>query len=266
LGYGLDFGRKPVIKSTDTRAIVNSIKTHKKIVIGQAKTGYRYSIEPFLLANFVPLLPGQSVLDIGTGCGIIPLLMVQREPALKVTAIEIQDSTQAQKNIHHNGMDAQITLIHGDFLEEAEHMATESFDHIVSNPPYRKVQTGRINPDSGKALARHELALNMSSLLDKSERLLKKGGQISLAYPPERMPEVLRELENRSLYPSSARFVHGTTLALAKIVLVSARKGKKSDFSVAAPLTVYNGDGTYSKEMEEIYASFNYTDRPHQLG
>lgn len=248
--------------------IMDSVKTLKELVIDQEKTGYRYSIEPFLLADFLSLAPGQSVLDIGTGCGIIPVLMVQRQSTIKVTAIEIQESSYqlAQKNIHQNGMDSQVELISGDFLEEAKNLKPETFDHVVSNPPYRKIQTGRINPDSGKALARHELTLNMSSLLDKSVRLLKQGGQISLAYPPERMSETLSELESRNLYPRQARFIHGNFQTPAKIFLVSALKGKKSDFAIAPPLAVYNMDGTYSKEMEEIYASFNYTDRTHKLG
>ena len=106
----------------------------------------------------------------------------------------------------------------------------------------------------------------MSSLLDKSAPLLKKGGQISLAYPPERMSETLRELECRNLYPRIARFIHGNFQTPAKIFLVSALKGKKSDFTVAPPLAVYNEDGTYSKEMGQIYASFNYTDRPNEFG
>ena len=161
--------------------------TKNELIIDQANTGYRYSIEPFLLADFVILLPDQLVLDIGTGCGIISLLMVHREPSLKVTASEVQDCTQAQKNIYQNGMEKQISLIQGNFLKEAESLKTESFDHIISNPPYRKIKTGRINPDSSKAVARHELSISMGSLLDKSARLLKKGGQISLAYPPERL-------------------------------------------------------------------------------
>ncbi|MBC8287786.1 MAG: tRNA (adenine(22)-N(1))-methyltransferase TrmK [Nitrospinae bacterium] len=237
-----------------------------ELIIDQENTGYRYSIEPFLLADFITLLPDQSVLDIGTGCGIIPILLVHRQPSLKVTAIEIQECSQAQKNIHQNGMEKQISLIQGDFLEEAESLKPECFDHIVSNPPYRKIQTGRINPDSGKAVARHELSLNMGSLLDKSAPLLKKGGQISLAYPPERLGELMRELECRSLYPNRACFVHGNYQAPAKIVLVSALKGKKADFSVAPPLAVYNEDGTYSQEMAKVYASFNYIDRPNRIG
>jgi tRNA1Val (adenine37-N6)-methyltransferase len=240
------------VKPSFVGTLVDSAKSFKKLVIDQEKTGYRYSIEPFLLADFMSLLPRQSILDIGTGCGIIPLLLVQREPTLKITAIEIQDCTQAKKNIQQNRMDPQISLIHGDFLKEAGNMVPESFDHIVSNPPYRKIHTGRINPDPEKAMARHELSLDLSSLLDKSALLLKRGGQISLAYPPERMSETLRELENRNLYPSMARFIHGNYQMPAKIFLVSALKEKKSDFSVAPPLTVYNEDGSYSKEAENL--------------
>ena len=233
---------------------MDSAKSQKMLIIDQEKTGYRYSIEPFLLADFMHVLSGQSVLDIGSGCGIIPLLLVHQEPTLRVTAIEIQDniSQQAQKNIQQNEMDSQIAFIHGDFLKEADKLEQKSFDHIVSNPPYRKIQTGRINPDPEKAIARHELSLNMSSLLDKSAPLLKNGGQITLAYPPERLSETLRELESRNLYPAQARFVHGNFEAPAKIFLVSALKGKKSDFSVAPPLTVYNADGSYSKEAESL--------------
>ena len=240
--------------------------TKAELIIDQANTGYRYSIEPFLLADFIILLPDQLVLDIGTGCGIIALLMVHRQPSLKVIASEVQNCSQAQKNIRRNGMEKQISLIQGDFLKEAESLKTASFDHIISNPPYRKIQTGRINPDSGKAVARHELSISMSSLLDKSARLLKKGGQISLAYPPERLSELTRELECHNLYPSQARFVHGNYQTPAKIVLVSACKEKKSDFSVNPPLAVYNEDGTYSKGMKEVYASFNYIDRPNGIG
>ena len=240
--------------------------TKNELIIDQANTGYRYSIEPFLLADFVILLPDQLVLDIGTGCGIISLLMVHREPSLKVTASEVQDCTQAQKNIYQNGMEKQISLIQGNFLKEAESLKTESFDHIISNPPYRKIKTGRINPDSSKAVARHELSISMGSLLDKSARLLKKGGQISLAYPPERLSELMQGLECNNLYPNRVRFVHGNYQTPAKIVLVSARKEKKTDFRVNPPLAVYNEDGTYSKGMKEVYASFNYIDRPNGVG
>jgi tRNA1Val (adenine37-N6)-methyltransferase len=239
---------------------MNTAKTIKDPIIIQNDFGYRYSIEPFLLAGFAQLLPGQKVLDIGTGCGIIPLLMVFRQPTLKVTGIEIQDAAaeNAEKNVSKNQM--KIKIVNNDFLDWAQRVEVELFDLIVSNPPYRKLNSGRTNPDSGKAIARHELKLNLPSMLDKAQPLLKKGGHITLAYPPIRLQETLGELESRELFPSRIRFIHGNKNAEAKIFLVDAIKEKKSDLIVDSPLYVYNKDGSYSKEMQEIYDSFNCID------
>jgi tRNA1Val (adenine37-N6)-methyltransferase len=243
---------------------MNVTKTIKDSIIIQNDSGYRYSIEPFLLADFAPLLPGQEVLDIGTGCGIIPLLMVFRESTLKVTGIEIQDTENAEKNVSKNKM--EIKIVNDDFLEWAEQVELESFDSIVSNPPYRKINSGRTNPDPGKAIARHEIKLNLQSMLDKAQPLLKKGGHIALAYPPIRLQETLGELESRELFPSRIRFIHGNQNAEAKIFLVDAIKEKESDLIVDSPLYVYNKDGSYSKEMQEIYDSFNCIDGTNHIG
>jgi len=241
---------------------MNTAKTIKDPIIVQTDSGYRYSIEPFLLAEFAPLIPGQNVLDIGTGCGIIPLLMVHREPTLKITGIEIQDVGAAEKNISINQVN--IKIVHGDFLEWTT--GEEQFDLIVSNPPYRKINSGRTNPDIGKAIARHEIKLNLPSLLDKAQSLLKKGGHITLAYPPIRLQETLRELEMRKMFPSRVRFIHGHINAQAKIFLVDAIKEKKSDLIVESPLYVYNKDESYTQEMQEIYDSFNCVDGTDHIG
>ena len=243
---------------------MNTAETIKNRITVQNDSGYRYSIEPFLLADFVRLLPGQEVLDIGAGCGIISLLMVYREPELKVTGIEIQDSAaaNAEENITKNQM--KIKIIRGDFLNLK--LAPKQFDLIVSNPPYRKVNSGHINPDKEKALARHELKLSLSAMLDKTKSILKRGGYITLAYPPIRLQETLYELGIRELFPSRVRFIHGNKNSEAKIFLVEAIKQKKSDLIVDPPLYVYNKDGSYSKEMKEIYDSFNCIDRTHYIG
>ena len=190
--------------------------------------------------------------------------MVYREPELKVTGIEIQDSaaTNAEKNVTKNQM--KIKIIRGDFLNL--NLAPKQFDLIVSNPPYRKVNSGHINPEKGKALARHELKLSLSAMLDKTKSILKRGGRITLAYPPIRLQETLYELGIRELFPSRVRFIHGSKNSEAKIFLVEATNQKKSDLIVDPPLYVYNKDGSYSKEMKEIYDSFNCIDRTHHLG
>ena len=243
---------------------MNAAKTFKKPVIFQNESGYRYSLEPFLLADFANVLPDQEILDIGTGCGVIPLLMANREPEIKATGIEIQDSSAsyAEENISKNQM--EIKIIRGDFLKWE--WASKQFDLIVSNPPYRKINSGRTNPNKEKAISRHELKLNLPTMLNKAKPILKRGGHITLAYPPIRLQETLRELEIRELYPSRARFIHGKKGAEAKIFLVDAIKEKKSDLIVDSPLYVYNKDGSYSKEMQEIYDSFNCIDGTHQLG
>ena len=245
---------------------MNATNTIKDPIIIQNDFGYRYSIEPFLLADFAQLLPDQKVLDIGTGCGIIPILIVFREPTLKVTGIEIQDASaeSAEKNISTNKM--EIKIVHDDFLDWAQRVDIEQFDLIVSNPPYRKINSGRTNPDPGKAIARHELKLSLPSMLDKAQPILKKGGHITLAYPPIRLQETLAELESRKLIPSRIRFIHGNQNAEAKIFIVDAIKEKKSDLIVDSPLYVYNNDGSYSKEMQEIYDSFNCIDGTDYVG
>ena len=232
-------------------------KSVKNQIIIQNNSGYRYSIEPFLLVDFAILRPGQEILDIGTGCGIIPLLMVNCEPELKITGVEIQDSAVviAKKNTSKNKK--QIKFLNGDFLDKDLTFSTEQFDLIISNPPFRKINSGRMNLDEGKAIARHELKLNLQDMLEKAKPFLKKGGHIILTYPSIRLHETLRELENKKLFPSRIRFIHGNKNAEAKIFLIDAIKGKKSDLIVDSPLYVYNRGGSYTKEMQEVYDSFN---------
>ena len=240
---------------------MNAAKAFKNPAIIQNDAGYRYSLEPFLLADFAKVDAGQEILDIGTGCGIIPLLMTHREPEIKVTGIEIQNSSanRAKENISKNKM--KIKIICGDFLKWE--WASKQFDLILSNPPYRKVNSGRTNPDEGKAISRHELKLSLPTMLNKAKPILKRGGHITLAYPPIRLQETLRELEMRELYPSRSRFIHGNKSAEAKIFLIDAIKEKKSDLIVDSPLYVYNKNGSYSKEMQEIYDSFNCFNGTH---
>ena len=216
-------------------------KSPQPLLIEQAGDGYRYSIEPFLIADFTNLFAGDRVLDVGTGCGIIPILLMMREPELKITAIEIQTSLfdLACANIEKNSLSDRIHTMAGDFIELAPSLGSQTFDLVVSNPPYRKIQTGRTNPNQEKAIARHEIKLSLQTLVKNSEPLLKTGGRIVLAYPPQRLPEVLQVLQSQELYPSRSRFIHGVEGTEAKIFLIEAVKGRKEEMVVLPPLYVY---------------------------
>jgi len=220
-----------------------ALSSSNALVIEQAEDGYKYSMEPFLLANFVTLSTSCRVLDVGTGCGIIPLLLATRRKTKRIVAIEIQNSLYniAVKNILRNGASDSIQLIHEDFINSKLGLRGKLFDIVISNPPYRKLNTGRTNP------------------------ILKNGGIFTLAYPPKRLKELLEKLSVHELFPSKLRFIHGSQGSEASIFLINAIKKHKTECVVEPPLYIYNKDGSHSKEIKKIYGSFNYFSRTHHI-
>ena len=244
-----------------------ALSSSNALVIEQAEDGYKYSMEPFLLANFVTLSTSCRVLDVGTGCGIIPLLLATRRKTKRIVAIEIQNSLYniAVKNILRNGASDSIQLIHEDFINSKLGLRGKLFDIVISNPPYRKLNTGRTNPNQEKAIARHELSIDLKSLIAKANVILKNGGIFTLAYPPTRLKELLEKLSVHELFPSKLRFIHGSQGSEASIFLINAIKKYKTECVVEPPLYIYNKDGSHSKEIKKIYGSFNYFSRTHHI-
>ena len=177
---------------------MTTLNLSNPLAVQQTIDGYRYSIEPFLLVNFANLLTGSRLLDIGTGCGIIPLLVTTQIKLKEIVAIEIQKSLYdlAINNILKNGVSDRVSLIHGNFIDSALDAEHSLFDTIISNPPYRKLNTGRMNPNPEKAVARHEISMDLNSLLTKTSGLLKHGGTFIMAYPPLRLKEAQEKLIN----------------------------------------------------------------------
>ncbi|MDH5763846.1 MAG: methyltransferase [Nitrospinota bacterium] len=238
----------------------------EKIQISQNPEGYRYSVEPFLLADWVRPAKKSRILDIGTGCGVISLLLMSRHEDLEITGVEIQNTLyqSAVENVRANGWSDRIRVLEGDFQSVAGELEPESFDWIISNPPYRKANSGKINPCREKALARHELALTLEALVMLSAPLLKPEGRIALAYPHYRLEEVMDQLRRHGLNPARYVRVLGHDLVAPKICLVEAVKGLNLPV-VEETLTIYHPDGSYTQTMKDIYASFNYPERSHRL-
>ena len=239
----------------------------KQVTISQNPEGYRYSVEPFLLAHWVRPAEGSRILDIGTGCGVIPLLLMGRQESLDITALEIQDTLyqRAVDNVESNGWSHRIRVVQGDFRSMSEEWEPETFDWILSNPPYRKVNSGKINPCPEKAIARHELSLTLEDLVTASAPLLKPGGRIALAYPFYRLEEVMDQLRKVQLSPTRFVQVIGHEKAVPKICLVEAIKGEALQAPLEETLAIYHPDGRYTQTMQDIYASFNYPERSHRF-
>jgi len=236
-------------------------------MIEQIKRGYRFSIEPFLLADFASVRNGNKILDIGTGSGVIPILLSKTKSDLEIIAVEIQKllSDLAFKNVQSAGLSAVIEIIYGDFLEVSERLQLESFDMVLSNPPYRKLNSGRINPNIVKAISRHEIKLKLRNIVETSFRLLRANGKIVLSYPISRKREVLGELIGAKLIPKRLLNIYGHSGTIAKFFLVEAEKSRIVSPIKEDAICIYKSDGSFSENMERVYASFNYPCRSHRI-
>ncbi len=209
----------------------------------QSRRGYRASIDAILLSDFVTVKKGEIIADLGTGCGIIPLLLLSNRPAKFAVGIEIQPELayQAVRNVKLNDFSDKMAVIQGDFRSPP---LAESFaDVVVCNPPYRKVDSGRINPDQQRAVARHELSASLEDILDCGRRILKPKGRIAVIYPAERMTDLLVGMRSRNLEPKRLRVIYPGMESNAKLVLLEALSGGRSGLTLLPPLI---GQGEYS--------------------
>jgi len=206
----------------------------------QPRSGYRYSLDPFLLADFAAAEKGPSIVDLGTGSGILPLLLARHTPARRIVGIEIQGglAEQARQAVIKAGEQERITIVQADLRTCRELFPPESFDAVVSNPPFRQLGRGRIAPDGERAAARHELHGGLVDFVAAARYLLKQRGRCYLVYLPERLAELLALLREARLEPKRLRCVHGHAGAQASMVLVEARCNGRPGLTVEKPLYV----------------------------
>ena len=222
----------------------------------QAKNGYRFSIDPVLLSAFTPSLKNARVVDLGTGNGIIPLLLSSRQETQSITGIELQSAMveRARRSVQLNDLEESIQIVQGDIRELPEELCAGSFDIVTANPPYRNQDSGRVASDDERAVARHELSGGIDDFLRAAAFLLNSGGGFSIVYLAERMAELLSGMRCFKLEPKRLRMVHSRKGEAARLVLVEGRKDGNPGMVVEAPLVVYLGEGRdYSEEVLAMY-------------
>jgi tRNA1Val (adenine37-N6)-methyltransferase len=227
--------------------------------IFQKKKGYRFSVDSYLLAAFVEEEPGTEVLDIGSGSGVVSLLLASVKN-LRMTGIEIQQelAEMSMRSVEKAELTEKVSIK----CCNIKNFSGRRFDAILTNPPFRPKNTGRINPRSEKALARHELELDLESLLDKTYQLLSTGGRFYIVYPSWRLPDLVSGLREHRLEPKRLRFVHTTVESHSEICLVSAIKNGGKECVVERPVLVYSRDKIYHEEMESIFRNLCF-DKNH---
>jgi len=223
----------------------------------QPREGYRYSIDPFLLADNVTADNVRRIADLGTGNGILPLLLSTQFPDAECWGLDIQREPLVCAVKNCEKLATRARFIQSDLRQAASLLKAGSFDLAVSNPPYRKAGSGRLNRIGAKAVARHEISLTLDELARAASHLLKDGGLFYLIHLAQRSEEVLDTLEENRLTPQTVRFIYSKSGEDAFWVIVSSIKSGSNGVTVKPPFTVYSNDGEYSREMNRIYEKFD---------
>jgi tRNA1Val (adenine37-N6)-methyltransferase len=212
-----------------------------KLKITQKKKGYRFSMDAVLLSQFIKIRKNERVMDLGTGCGILPLLLSHTTKAHSFVGVEIQKGLAecAEKNVVLNHLEDRISILMQDFRELKEIFPPGSFDVVLSNPPYRKYRTGRINPSIEKAIARHEIKGTLEDLISIASYLLPPKGRCYTIFPALRTVDLLMALRDGKLEPKRLQFVHPRIGEEAKFILTESIKTSGVELKLMEPLILH---------------------------
>ncbi len=222
-----------------------------------------FGMDAVLLSGFARVKPGQRVIDLGTGTGIIPILLTAKTDAGHLTGLEIQPESadMARRSVQLNDLSDKIDIVTGDIKEAGSLFGAASFDVCTCNPPYMIGGHGLKNPSTPKTIARHEILCTMEDVAREASRLLVPGGKFFLVHRPFRLVEIVQTLSAHRLEPKRIRFVHPYVDKEPNMVLIEAKKGGKSRVTVEKPLIVYKAPGEYTDEIFDIYKPKVYDTR-----
>ncbi len=229
-----------------------------EVKVLQRRRGYRFTLDPVLLAHFAVYEAGAvrgRLMDLGTGCGIIPLILARRLGCESITGLELQPRlfSLAERNVHLNRCEREVSLVQGDLRCVDRLFPKASFSYVLCNPPYRAREQGRISTDMEKAIARHEIACELQDVARSAAYLLRCRGSFCVVYPASRLSELMAVLRAEKLEPRTARMVHSRAGRPAKLVLMHAVKGAPTGLTVLPPLVIHADDEqAFSREVSAM--------------
>ena len=220
----------------------------------QPRRGYRFSVEAILLGRFVPVRPGERILELGAGCGVVSIMLAALHRPREVVAVEIQRALAAMiaRNAAINGLDAVRALCADIRDRRIGGLATGGFDLVIANPPFRAPRTGRESPNRGRRLARSGGGAALADFVAASRRYARNGGRVAFVFTAARSAELIAMMRANRLEPKRIRFVHPRLEAPASSVLIEARAGGGIEVSIEAPLILYAREGIYTDEARAM--------------
>ncbi len=216
---------------------------------------FKFTMDAFLLAGFIKPQAKQQIFDLGTGSGVLPLLLAGQDQVSEVCGIELQPElvALARRNVSLNHLEAQVRIIEGDLKELPLELKLNSFDYVISNPPFFPLAQGSPSLNKALALARFEIACNIEEVLQAAVRMVRGNGRVALIFPAERLGDLFTAFSKTKLALERLCLVHPKADAPANLVLVEARPGGKSKLKVLPPLFVYDESGNYTLAMQQIF-------------
>ena len=211
----------------------------------QNPAGFCFGVDAVFLSDFVKVKPGETVLDLGTGNGIIPILLSAKTGGKKFTGLEIQENTadMARRSVVYNHLEERVDIVTGDIKEAAEIFKPAFFDVITTNPPYMLSQHGLRNPDDAKAIARHEVLCTLDDILRESMRLLQDKGRFYMIHRPFRLTEIMIKMNHYKIEPKRIQFIHPYIDKEPVLVLIEGVRGARPRVTVEPPIIIYEGCG-----------------------
>lgn len=222
----------------------------------QRNDGFCFGIDSVLLSDFAKgIKKNSNVLDLGTGTGILGILLCEKTELKKITGIEVQTdiADMAKRSIKLNNLDEKFDIINDNIKNLDKILKIDSYDYIVTNPPYKKANSGKTNENKVKLISRHEIEADLSDFIKMSFKLLKDRGTLYMVHRSERLVDIVSEMRKYKMEPKRIRFVYSNNMSESKLILIEAVKNGKSFLKIDKPLYVYKEDGSYTDEILEIY-------------
>jgi len=250
-----------IIKNGDTMEV--EIKQNERIDDLQCKglriiqntEGFCFGVDAVLLANFGDIKKGQRVIDLGTGTGIIPILMAGKTQAREIVGIEIQHEVaeMAKRSVLLNSLKDRVSILNEDIKNAVSVFGKESFDVVTTNPPYKHTGSGIINPEDSKAISRHEVKCTLEDVISQGSALLKNNGRFFMVHRPERVVDIVYLMRQYKLEPKRIRFVHPYPARKPNLLLIEGLKYGGAFLKFMDPLYIYDDNGEYTQEINDIY-------------
>lgn len=214
-----------------------------------------FGMDAVLLSGFARVKKAERVIDLGTGTGIIPILLEAKTPGKHFTGLEIQPESadMAARSVRYNGLEDRISIVTGDIKDAANLFGASSFDVVTSNPPYMTKEHGLVNDADAKTIARHEVLCSLEDLISQTAKLLKPNGRCYFVHRPFRLVEILSMMSAYQVEPKRIQFVYPYVDKEPNMVLIEGVRGGKSRVTVEKPLIVYKSPGVYMPEIYDIY-------------